>query len=68
MESNGQEREMHTDGMGYTEREWETLWNSETATSTVHRAAFDDETFCEVCDQDVDYSVDTVNGTCGCGA
>jgi len=33
----------YTDGMGFTDDEWERMWNSETATSTVHRASDDDE-------------------------
>lgn len=56
-----------TDGMGFTEREWETLWNSETATSTVHRAADDDETYCEGCDSPVTYDGPADKyGTCRC--
>lgn len=39
MKTNG----TYTDGNGYTEDEWERMWNSETATSTVHRASDDDE-------------------------
>lgn len=56
------------DGMGFTEREWERLWNGEKneATATAHFAAFDNEDFCEGCDSDVDYSDGSEYGTCGC--
>jgi hypothetical protein len=33
----------HTDGMGFTEYQWERMWNSETATGTVHRSADDSD-------------------------
>ena len=60
---------MHTAGMGFTEREWENLWNSETATSTVHRATDDngDDVYCENCDSAVLYNgPNDVHGTCKC--
>lgn len=56
-----------TDRTGYTERGWEEMWESETATSTVHRASMDDESYCEGCDSAVVYSgPDDRRGTCGC--
>jgi hypothetical protein len=51
-----------TDGMGFTELDWETTWNSETATSTVHRASFDNDEFCDECDPFGE------SGRCSCGA
>lgn len=55
-----------TDGMGYTEQEWERMWNSETATSTVYRPGDDDEDFCENCQSDVVYSDGYPHGACNC--
>ena len=40
-----------TDGMGFTEHEWERMWESESATSTVHRSEDDD--WCEDCQTDL---------------
>ena len=33
----------HTDGMGFTEYQWERMWNSETATSTAYHSSDDEE-------------------------
>lgn len=56
-----------TDGMGFTELEWEKTWESETATATVHKAEFDDESYCEGCDSAVVYAgSDDKHGTCQC--
>jgi hypothetical protein len=55
------------DGLGFTEQEWEKMWESETATSTVHKSSMDDESYCEGCDSPVTYSgPDDKYGTCGC--
>ena len=56
-----------TDGLGYTEAQWERMWNSETATSTVHRESDDDYNYCEGCDSAVVYSDPSDKyGKCGC--
>lgn len=55
------------DGCGFTEHEWEKMWESETATATVHKACFDDETFCEACECEVVYGgPEDKHGKCGC--
>jgi hypothetical protein len=57
-----------TDRLGYTEREWESFWSSKNQNDgcqTAHMAKFDDENFCELCEQDVDYS-NGYPGVCGC--
>ena len=58
-----------TCALGYTELEWERMWNSETATGTAHRAAdeLDAENFCEGCDSPVVYAGPADrHGRCGC--
>ena len=57
------------DRMGYTEREWEQIWSSQSqddGAQTAHVSSFDDESYCEACDQEVRYPVEHPNGICGC--
>lgn len=35
---------------------------------TAHTSKFDDESYCEICDQAVDYSDGSKYGKCGCEA
>ena len=58
-----------TDRMGYTERQWESLWSDRSQNDgcqTAHTSICDDEDYCENCDQTVDYSDGSKHGRCGC--
>jgi hypothetical protein len=60
---------MQTDGLGYTEREWENMWSERSqddGCQTSHVSSLDDEGYCEGCDQAVDYSDGNKHGCCGC--
>ena len=61
----------HTDRLGYTEREWEKVWNAQSrddGAQTAHCSRFDDEDYCEGCDSTVDYSDGSKYGRCNCDA
>lgn len=60
---------MQTDAQGYTEREWEKLFgdrNRDDGAQTAHSAAFDDESYCDECGSEVDYSDGSKHGRCNC--
>lgn len=59
-----------TDRLGYTEREWEQIWSSQSqddGAQTAHVSSFDQEDYCEACDSEVVYSgPNDVIGKCKC--
>jgi len=52
-----------------TERQWDRLWSEKSqddGCQTAHVSKFDDESYCEACDSEVDYSDGSPHGKCKC--